>query len=83
MLERILAVDYQFPPSIPVSRECKDLLSKILVADPSKRYTISDIQKHPWCHPDSVLMPLHGHTPWHEKEAWNFGFEGRRLAGAL
>lgn len=48
VLERILAVDYNFPSSIPVSAECKDLLSKILVADPAKRYTIADIQRHPW-----------------------------------
>lgn len=48
VLERILAVDYNFPSSIPVSSECKDLLSKILVADPAKRYTIADIQRHPW-----------------------------------
>jgi serine/threonine protein kinase len=47
-LERILAVDYNFPTSIPVSPECKDLLAKILVADPAKRYTIADIQQHPW-----------------------------------
>ncbi len=48
VLERILAVDYNFPTSIPVSPECKDLLAKILVADPAKRFTISDIQQHPW-----------------------------------
>ena len=49
VLERILAVDYNFPTSIPVSPECKDLLSRILVADPAKRYTIEAIQAHPWC----------------------------------
>ena len=48
VLERILQVDYTFPTSIPVSAECKDLLSRILVADPAKRFTIEDIQRHPW-----------------------------------
>ena len=48
VLERILAVDYHFPSSIPVSENCKDLLRHILVADPAKRYSIADIQKHPW-----------------------------------
>ena len=49
VLERILAVDYHFPSSIPVSEHCKDLLRHILVADPAKRFSIADIQKHPWC----------------------------------
>ncbi|CAK0781057.1 hypothetical protein CVIRNUC_005271 [Coccomyxa viridis] len=48
VLERILAVDYHFPSSIPVSEHCKDLLRHILVADPAKRFSIADIQRHPW-----------------------------------
>jgi hypothetical protein len=43
VLERIQKVDYKFPSDIPVSAQCKDLISKILVADASKRYTIDDI----------------------------------------
>ena len=49
VLERILAVDFRFPKSIPVSAECKDLLTRILVADPAKRASIEEIQTHPWC----------------------------------
>lgn len=48
VLERILAVDFRFPGSIPVSAECKNLLSRILVADPAKRASIEEIQQHPW-----------------------------------
>ena len=33
---------------IPVSNECKDLLSKVLVGNPKNRYTIQQIQEHPW-----------------------------------
>lgn len=33
---------------IPVSPECKDLLSKVLVGNPKRRYTVQQIQKHPW-----------------------------------
>lgn len=41
--------DFYLPCSgIPVSAECKDLLSKVLVGRPSKRYTVQEIQKHPW-----------------------------------
>ena len=31
ILQRILKVDYSFPPSVEVSPECKDLLTHILV----------------------------------------------------
>lgn len=33
---------------IPVSAECRDLLSKVLVGNPKKRYTVQQIQRHPW-----------------------------------
>jgi len=48
VLERIQKVDYRFPENIPVSSDCRDLISKILVADVSKRLTIEQIQAHPW-----------------------------------
>jgi len=41
-------VEYEFPPHVRVSRECKDLLKCILVPDPASRYTVEDIQRHPW-----------------------------------
>ena len=46
--QRILRVEYEFPPHVRVSRECKDLLKNILVPDPASRYTVEDIQRHPW-----------------------------------
>ena len=48
VLERIQKVDYRFPANIPVSTACRDLISKVLVADVSKRLTIEQIQAHPW-----------------------------------
>jgi len=48
VLERIQKVDYRFPQNIPVSESCRDLISKILVADVSKRLTIEQIQAHQW-----------------------------------
>ncbi|KAK9840946.1 hypothetical protein WJX81_001908 [Elliptochloris bilobata] len=48
VLERILAVDFRFPASIPVSADCKNLLLRILVADPAKRASIEEIQQNPW-----------------------------------
>jgi len=34
ILQRILRVDYSFPPSVAVTPECKDLLARILVGTP-------------------------------------------------
>lgn len=47
-LTRILSVHYSVPDYVRVSADCKHLLSRIFVANPDKRITISEIQKHPW-----------------------------------
>lgn len=47
-LQRILQVEYEFPPHVKVSKECRDLLHKILVPDPAKRITVPEIQNHVW-----------------------------------
>jgi len=47
-LRQILQVDYSFPPNVAVSPECKDLLSRILIADPDQRITVQHILRHPW-----------------------------------
>lgn len=47
-LQRILQVDYTFPKRIPLSSECKDLLSRLLVANPANRITLPEILQHPW-----------------------------------
>ena len=38
------AADYAWPSSRRISSECKDLVSKILVVDASKRITVQGIQ---------------------------------------
>ncbi|EIE22391.1 sulfur stress regulator [Coccomyxa subellipsoidea C-169] len=48
MIQRILKVEYEFPAHVKVSKECRDLLSNILVPDPASRITIPEIQRHPW-----------------------------------
>ena len=67
VLERILAVDFRFPASIPVSADCKNLLSRILVADPAKRASIEEIQQHPWC-----ALAAHAPLPHAAPEARHF-----------
>lgn len=48
VLERIKRVDYSIPKWPRISPECRDLIVSILVADPTRRLTIPQIQSHPW-----------------------------------
>lgn len=48
VLQRVIRADYTFPRNIPISEECKDLLRKILVVDPTKRLSVQQVQQHPW-----------------------------------
>ena len=41
-------MEYEFPPHVKVSKECRDLLHKILMPDPAKRITVPEIQNHVW-----------------------------------
>ncbi|KAK9716273.1 hypothetical protein RND81_06G222700 [Saponaria officinalis] len=45
---RIMGVQYSIPDYVRVSADCQHLLSRIFVANPSKRITIPEINKHPW-----------------------------------
>ena len=47
VLERILKVDYRIPKVPRISEECKDLIRRVLVADPAKRLTVPQIQVLP------------------------------------
>ncbi|KAK9841023.1 hypothetical protein WJX81_006268 [Elliptochloris bilobata] len=48
MLQRILHTDYALPSHVRASPEFRDLLGRILVADPAARISLADIQRHPW-----------------------------------
>ncbi|KAI3873905.1 hypothetical protein MKW98_001554 [Papaver atlanticum] len=45
---RILSVQYSIPDYVRVSMDCKHLLSRIFVANPEKRITMSEMKNHPW-----------------------------------
>lgn len=47
-ISRILSVQYSIPDYVRVSSDCRHLLSRIFVANPSKRITIPEIMNHPW-----------------------------------
>lgn len=52
MIQRILRVDYSFPPHVKLSPELEDIMKRILVSDPSKRITMAGILEHPWYNKD-------------------------------
>ncbi|KAH6789530.1 ataurora3 [Perilla frutescens var. frutescens] len=45
---RIMKVDLSFPSTPDVSAEAKDLISRLLVKDSSKRLSLQKIMEHPW-----------------------------------
>ncbi|KAL5973771.1 Serine/threonine-protein kinase srk2a [Asimina triloba] len=45
---RIMSVQYSIPDYVRVSADCRHLLSRIFVPNPSKRITIPEIKNHPW-----------------------------------
>ena len=50
LFEKIKSAKFEFPSPYwdSISDESKDLISKLLVADPDKRLTGEEILKHPW-----------------------------------
>ncbi|XP_074350741.1 serine/threonine-protein kinase SRK2A-like isoform X1 [Apium graveolens] len=47
-MQRILGAKYEIPAYVHLSEECRNLLSRMFVARPSRRLTIREIQDHPW-----------------------------------
>lgn len=47
-IQLIMSVRYTIPDYMHVSPECRQLLGRIFVADPSKRISIKEIMNHPW-----------------------------------
>lgn len=47
VFNRIVTADFHIPEG-SLSKECEDLIRKILVIDPKQRLTIQEIQNHPW-----------------------------------
>ena len=52
LLQRILRVDYEFPPHVKASKDCQDMLARILVRDPAERLTVLQIQDDAWYRKD-------------------------------
>lgn len=39
---------FTVPPSAAISRECEDLIRKMVVADPDERLSLEEVASHPW-----------------------------------
>jgi serine/threonine protein kinase len=46
--KKIVRAQYVVPEDIPVSSECVDLLTRVLVADSNARLSMEDIKMHAW-----------------------------------
>ncbi|WJX60526.1 Serine/threonine-protein kinase sapk7 [Trifolium repens] len=55
IIKKIMDVQYSIPNYVYMSANCRQFLSRIFVANPAKRITISEIQQHPWFMP---YMPI-------------------------
>ncbi|KAG8477103.1 hypothetical protein CXB51_030288 [Gossypium anomalum] len=67
-IQRILSVHYSIPDYVRVSKECKHLLSRILVADPEKRINIPEIKQHPWFLKNLPIEFMEGEDGYMENE---------------
>ncbi|CAI9758784.1 unnamed protein product [Fraxinus pennsylvanica] len=47
-IDRISNVQYSIPEHVKISEECRQLISRIFVADPAQRITIPEIRNHSW-----------------------------------
>ncbi|SAL98954.1 hypothetical protein [Absidia glauca] len=72
LLKKVKEGKYSIPQDIPSS--ARDLIERILVIDPTKRLTMTEVQAHPWFTVDTPSMPLTIPDPPTAEEI------GRRLA---
>ncbi|KAL5099053.1 hypothetical protein RYX36_003380 [Vicia faba] len=47
-IAKIMNVEYSIPGYVRISSDCSQLLSRIFVANPTKRITVLEIKQHPW-----------------------------------
>jgi serine/threonine protein kinase len=45
---KIVSEEFEYPDTVPVSADLRDLFSHVLEKDPKKRYTIDEVLDHPW-----------------------------------
>ncbi|KAG6492606.1 hypothetical protein ZIOFF_047571 [Zingiber officinale] len=48
IIKKIMSVQYKIPDYVHISQECRQFISRIFVANPTKRITIREIKSEPW-----------------------------------
>ena len=48
MMQKIVSVEYSYPPNVQLSPEVKAFLSKVFVKDPVTRMRVPQMLQHPW-----------------------------------
>ncbi|CAK7328556.1 unnamed protein product [Dovyalis caffra] len=48
IIQKIKAANYKIPDNVHVSQSCRHLLSRIFVANPFRRISLTEIKSHPW-----------------------------------
>ncbi|KAI5384665.1 Serine/threonine-protein kinase sapk7, variant 2, partial [Lathyrus oleraceus] len=48
IMNQIMVVQYKIPDTVHMSQDCRNLLSRIFVANPMKRMSMREIKSHPW-----------------------------------
>ena len=56
--KRIRMNNYTFPEPVSISDMAKDLISRILNNDPSRRLTVDEIMSHPWINNEGTIPRL-------------------------
>jgi len=56
--KKIRMNNYSFPDHVPLSDAAKNLISKILTLDPSRRPNLDDILQHPFLNPSGIIPKL-------------------------
>nr|XP_010911872.1 serine/threonine-protein kinase SAPK7 [Elaeis guineensis] len=47
-IQKVMQVQYKIPEYVHISRDCRQLISRLFVANPARRITIKEIKNHPW-----------------------------------
>jgi serine/threonine protein kinase len=64
-IDRLLVGKYHIPSDVDISDNCKDLISRMIVADSDKRAPMQQILAHPWL----TGVPSHPIPPSRPKQA--------------
>eukprot|EP01132_Coremiostelium_polycephalum_P005320 gene5320-6625_t len=47
-LDRLLKGEFKYPPNVILSNDVKDLINRMIIANPNDRAKLSEIKSHPW-----------------------------------